>query len=118
MHICATQTVACAASALGRQAFHLERFRRRDLSAISEPWCTPLAAAPDAEASTATSNVDTDAASVAGLRGLIFRERVNSGTATVEESIAYNFARGLKRKREADNGMAKKDDSSGDGKKE
>ena len=51
-----------------QKGIHLDCFRRRDRSSISEPWYTPPAAAPDATASTATPEADSDAAKVAELR--------------------------------------------------
>ena len=89
-------------------------FYRREVSSIPEPWYTPPATAPDAKAFTATPKAVTDAAKVAELRERLLRKRVSSGTATVEESIAYNSASGLKRKHEEDKGKAKKDDDAGD----
>ena len=102
VHICGTPAHTCTATAPGRQPFHVDCFRRRDVQTITEPWYQAAQEVGAVPVVTPESKAVADAAKVAELRERLLREKVNNGTATIDEQIAYNLAKGLKRKQEDD----------------
>jgi hypothetical protein len=115
VHLCAAGVNACGGLAPGRQVFHVDTFRRREVATVTEPWCKlPLALRAAAAGALAAGAVPGVADKVEELKEKLLRANILSGKASVEECIAFQLTQQLKRKAAAKKAL---DDSDDDGPK-
>jgi len=85
IHFCAFGHAGCPATAVGRQVFHVEQFRRRVLDNVNEPWFVKKDRRKEKD-------------KVQDLKDRLLAQKVKSGSASMQELVAFNLAEKLKMK--------------------